>query len=97
MITSYLTVPVSLPGIEIDGTQHPDKTVDCKILPANVIAYHVGFHNGMFIYLTTGQAFCLAMTVPEYEERVVNYWKEVNKRMQNNNKIVTLPGSKHHN
>ncbi len=73
----YLTIPIALPGdTEKDN---PDKTVDCKILPAHVIAYHEGYAWGTFIYLTTGQAFCLTCTVKEYEEMVRKYWLEIGK------------------
>lgn len=73
----YLTVPIALPGDE--NKKNPDKTVDAKILPNNVITYHEGYAWGTFIYLTTGQAFCLTCTVKEYEEMVRKYWLEISK------------------
>jgi hypothetical protein len=73
----YLTVPMALPGD--DGQGNKDKIIDGKILPAHVIAYHEGYAWGTFIYLTTGQAFCLTCTVKEYEEAVRKYWLEVGK------------------
>jgi hypothetical protein len=73
----YLTVGVVLPGAESEGVSNPDKTVPCKILPRNVIAYHAGYSWGTFIYLTTGQAFCLECTVAVYEADVAAYWKRV--------------------
>lgn len=73
----YLTVPMSLPGD--DGQGNPDKVVNGKILPGNVIAYHEGYAWGTFIYLTTGQAFLLNCTVKEYEEMVRKYWLEIGK------------------
>lgn len=76
----YLTIPIALPGVE--GTK--DKTVPCKLLPGNVIAYHEGFSWGTFLYLTTGQAFCCTLTVKEYEEAVRKYWLEVGKATANN-------------
>jgi hypothetical protein len=74
----FLTVPMALPGDAEKGNE--DKVVNGKILPGNVIAYHEGFAWGTFIYLTTGQAFCLTCTVPEYEEMVRKYWLELGKR-----------------
>lgn len=75
---AYLTVPMVLPGDQ--NTDNPDKIIDGKILPANVIAYHEGYAWGTFIYLTTGQAFCLSCTVKEYESMVNQYWLELAKK-----------------
>ncbi len=71
----YLTVDVVLPGDEVQG--NPDKTVPCKILPRQVIAYHKGYSWGTFIYLTTGQAFNLLCTPEVYEADVAAYWKRI--------------------
>lgn len=86
MKVPYLSVPIALPGDVDKG--NPDKEVKCKILPANVIAYHEGFAWGTFIYLTTGQAFCLTCTVAEYEEMVRKYWLEIGKAASR--KIIPL-------
>lgn len=82
----FLTVPMALPGDAEKGNE--DKVVNGKILPGNVIAYHEGYSWGTFIYLTTGQAFCLTCTVKEYEEMVRKYWLEIGKATTR--KIQTL-------
>lgn len=86
MSVAYLSVPIALPGDVDKG--NPDKEVKCKILPGQVIAYHEGYAWGTFIYLTTGQAFCLTCTVKEYEQMVHNYWLEIGKKASR--KIIPL-------
>lgn len=91
----YLTIPIALPGKEDEqGKQiNDDKTVPCKILPQNVIAYHEGFHWGTFIYLTTGQAFCCTLTVEQYEKAVNDYWLEIGKKISKGKGVIQqLPG-----
>lgn len=85
----YLTIPIALPGDESKGND--DKQVPCKILPAQVLAYHEGYAWGTFIYLSTGQAFCCTLTVAEYEAAVRKYWEEVAKAtVKNSRKIQTF-------
>jgi hypothetical protein len=85
----YMTIPIALPGDEEKG--NPDKVVSCKILPAQVLAYHEGYAWGTFLYLSTGQAFCSTLTVKEYEDLVRQYWEEVGKAATANaRKIKTL-------
>jgi hypothetical protein len=89
----YLTIPIGLPGKEDEnGNQiNPDKTVPCKLLPAQVLAYHEGYYGGTFLYLSTGQAFMSTLTVAEYESTVRKYWEEVGKAaVKNARKIQTL-------
>lgn len=74
----YLTIPIALPGDEEKGNE--DKTVPCKILPGQVLAYHQGYSWGTFLYLSTGQAFCSTLTVEEYEKAVKEYWAQVGKK-----------------
>jgi hypothetical protein len=85
----YLTIPIALPGDEQKG--NPDKEVPCKILPAQVLAYHEGYAWGTFLYLSTGQAFCCTLAVREYEEAVRKYWQELGTAAAKNaRKIQTL-------
>ncbi|MBK7885481.1 MAG: hypothetical protein IPJ81_18075 [Chitinophagaceae bacterium] len=84
----YLTVPIALPGDEQKGNE--DKIVNAKILPSNVIAYHEGFSWGVFLYLTTGQAFCCTWTVDEYEQAIKQYWLQIAKQQIKNSNIVKL-------
>jgi hypothetical protein len=84
----YLSIPIALPGDEQRGNM--DKTVPCKILPAQVLAYHEGFSFGTFLYLSTGQAFCSTLTVDQYEEAVRKYWAEVGKQALNNSRKLKL-------
>jgi hypothetical protein len=92
----YITIPIALPGKEPDpkipGDEGaPDKAVPCKILPAQVLAYHEGYAWGTFLYLSTGQAFCSTLTVEEYESAVRKYWEEIAKAsVKNARKIQTL-------
>ena len=75
MINPYLTIPLDLPGDPEKG--NPDITVEGKILPAQVLAYHPGYSYGTFIYLSTGQAFLTPLSIDEYEKTVKQYWKQV--------------------
>lgn len=85
----YLTIPIALPGDESKGND--DKQVPCKILPAQVLAYHEGYSWGTFIYLSTGQAFMSTLTVEQYEAAVRKYWEEFAKAATKNaRKIQTL-------
>jgi hypothetical protein len=86
MMLPYLRLPTVLPGDETKG--NADKIVDAMIQPANIIAYHQGYGWGTFVYLTTGQAFCLSITVAEYEQKIKDYWAHVNNGMQKGNKGV---------
>lgn len=88
MRNPYLTIPIALPGDPDKGNE--DRTVECKILPGEVIAYHEGFAWGTFLYLTTGQAFCCTLTVPEYEKLIQKYWTEVSKKTGNGALIKTF-------
>lgn len=88
MITPYLTIPISLPGDE--NLKNPDRTVDCKILPSQVLAYHEGYAWGTCLYLSTGQAFMSTLTPAQYEERVRKYWDQLNKKKTT--AIVSLNG-----
>jgi hypothetical protein len=85
----YLIIPIALPGDEGQGNK--DKEVPCRIVPAEVIAYHEGYAWGTFIYLSTGQAFCSTLTVDQYEATVKQYWQEAAKAATKNaRKIQTL-------
>ena len=84
----YLTIPIALPGDE--GKGNSDKVVDCKILPAHVLAYHRGYAWGTCIYLSTGQAFMSTLTPEEYESHVRKYWEEVTKNVKRNNSLKFL-------
>lgn len=84
----FLTIPIALPGDESKGNS--DKVVDCKILPAQVLAYHRGYAWGTCIYLSTGQAFMSTLTPEEYELLVRKYWEEVDRNTRHNNKLKFL-------
>ena len=76
MILPFLTIPIVLPGDE--GQGNSDKSVDCKIQPISILAYHEGYSWGTFIYLQTGQAFCSSLTMEQLENALRAYWNEVN-------------------
>jgi hypothetical protein len=87
-VNPYMTIPIALPGDE--AKKNDDKVVPCKILPAQVLAYHEGYSWGTFLYLSTGQAFCCTLTVPEYEDKVRQYWEALGKEaVKNARKIHT--------
>ncbi|MDP4264918.1 MAG: hypothetical protein Q8941_20485 [Bacteroidota bacterium] len=71
----FLTIPIALPGDDQKGNK--DKTVDCKLLPQSVLAYHEGYDWGIIIYLQTGQAFMSTLTMDQFEMYLKEYWKEV--------------------
>lgn len=72
----FLTIPIVLPGA--DGVPESyDKTVDCKLQPISILAYHAGYSWGTFIYLQTGQAFCSPLTVEELEAQLKGYYSKV--------------------
>lgn len=74
----FLELPVSLPGLQNETVNNPDKVVVGKFLPTTIVAYHESYYPGVIIYLQNGQPFLLSMNVDEYEKAIKQYFKLIN-------------------
>jgi hypothetical protein len=71
----YLILPICLPGIEGDD----DKIVDGKFWPTNIGAYHESYSGTRTLIYGNGQPFLIQLTIPEYEDKIKQYFELINK------------------
>lgn len=75
MLLPYLELPVA-----IGYAGQDDKIVKGMFQVVKVSHYHEGFYDvGMFIYID-GQPVQIALTIAEYEAKILAYWNELAKQ-----------------
>jgi len=75
-----LILPVCLPGLQEGDIQNPDKIVDGRFYPMQIVAYHQSyFEERTLIYLSNGQPFLIELTVEQYEEKIRQYFEYISK------------------
>ena len=76
----FLELPVCLPGLQEGEINNPDKVVSGRFFPTTIVAYHQSyFEERTMIYLQNGQPFLIELTVPDYEDKVRQYFELINK------------------
>lgn len=90
----YLILPLCIGYIE----GWPDKTVDCRLTPSLINAYHAGYLSDeaepnklvtTFVYHGT-QVFQLAISVDDFETALREYWDMLGKKQDIKSKLKMI-------